>query len=64
MRKRRRDGIRPKALEIMDKKAAAHDQRTELVKAMIAKENADLDAKTQRLRQLRLAQERAAPEHG
>jgi len=63
MRKRRRDGIRPKALEIMDKKSAAHDQRTELVKSIIAKENADLDAKTQRLREMRLAQERS-PDHG
>jgi len=34
-----------------------HDRRTELVKEMLAKENAALDAKTARLRALRLAKE-------
>jgi hypothetical protein len=34
-----------------------HDRRTELVKEMVAKENAALDAKTARLRALRLAKE-------
>ena len=39
----------------------AHDQRTELVKTMVAKENAAPDAKTARLKALRLAQEAKAP---
>lgn len=34
-----------------------HDRRTELVKEMVAKENAALDAKTARLRAQRLAKE-------
>ena len=36
---------------------AVHNQRTELVKDMIAKESAAQDAKTVRLRALRLAKE-------
>jgi hypothetical protein len=38
-----------------------HDRRTELVKDMVAKENAANDAKTERLRALRLAKEAAEP---
>ncbi len=38
-----------------------HDQRTALVKDMVAKENAALDAKTARLKALRLAKEAAEP---
>lgn len=38
-----------------------HDQRTELVRAMLAKESAANDAKTARLRALRLAKEAAEP---
>lgn len=39
---------------------AAHDQRTALVKDMLAKENAATDAKTAKLRALRLAREAEA----
>jgi hypothetical protein len=38
---------------------AAHDRRTELVKTMVAKESAAQDAKTAKLRSLRLAKEAA-----
>ena len=34
-----------------------HDQRTELVKGIVARENAELDARTARLAALRLAKE-------
>lgn len=40
---------------------AVYDQRKSLVKEMMAKENAVLDAKTARLRSLRLAKEAGAP---
>jgi len=36
-----------------------HDQRTELVKGIVARENAELDARTARLAALRLAKEAA-----
>lgn len=36
---------------------AIHDRRTELVKTMVAKENAAMDSKTARLKALRLAKE-------
>lgn len=42
-----------------DARASAHDQRTELVKGMVAQENAAADAKTAKLRALRLAREAA-----
>ena len=38
-----------------------HDRRTEMVRDMIAKENAAIDAKTARLRALRLARDAAEP---
>jgi len=38
---------------------AAHDERTQVVKAMVAEENAANDAKTAKLRALRLAREEA-----
>lgn len=44
--------------------AAAYDQRTELVKDMVARENALLDAKTERLRALRLAKQAEVPPAG
>lgn len=40
-------------------RASAHDQRTELVKGIVAQENAAADAKTAKLRALRLAREAA-----
>lgn len=39
----------------------AADRRTQLVKDQLARENAATDAKTARLKALRLAQEAAAP---
>jgi hypothetical protein len=42
-------------------KDSQHDRRTELVKAMLAKESAATDAKTARLKALRLAREAEAP---
>lgn len=42
----------------------AHDERTALVKDMVAKENAATDQKTARLRALRLAKEEADREAG
>lgn len=42
-------------------KDSMHDQRTALVKDMVAKENATLDARTARLKALRLAKEAADP---
>lgn len=41
-----------------DKFIEALDQRTKLVKEMLAKESAERDAKTERLRSLRLAKEK------
>lgn len=38
-----------------DRRMALLDERTALVKAMVAKENAELESKTARLRALRLA---------
>lgn len=38
-----------------------HDDRTALVKEMVAKESAALDAKTARLKALRLARDAAEP---
>ena len=38
-----------------------YDKRTALVREMVEKENAKLDARTARLRALRLAQEASAP---
>lgn len=38
----------------------AHDQRTALVRDMVAKENAAIDARTAKLRALRLAKEAEA----
>jgi hypothetical protein len=40
-------------------KEAVHDQRTSLVKEIVAQENAKLDARTASLRALRLAKEAA-----
>lgn len=50
---------RRKSLASPASREAQHDQRTALVKGIVAKENADLDAKTARLRALRLAKEAA-----
>jgi hypothetical protein len=38
-----------------------HDKRTALVREMVAKENAETEAKTARLKALRLAREAAEP---
>lgn len=38
---------------------AVHDQRTEMVKAQVARENAEMDARTARLKALRLEKEAA-----
>ena len=55
----------PGARDIARRKAntlfSAHDERTALVKDMMAKERAANDAKTARLRALRLAREAAMP---
>ena len=40
-----------------DARATAHDQRTQLVKGLVAQENAAADAKTAKLKALRLARE-------
>jgi len=55
----------PGARDIARRKAntlfSGHDERTALVKEMMAKESAANDAKTARLRALRLAREAAMP---
>jgi len=40
---------------------AAYEQRTELVKQMLAKESAELDARTAKLKALRLARDAEQP---
>ena len=50
-----RDAVRRKAQNHF----AAHDERSQLVKDLAAKENAATDAKTAKLRALRLAKEEA-----
>ena len=52
-----------KPLKFDDARMLAHDQRTELVKDMVAAENAALDARTAKLRELRMAKDQM-PEVG
>jgi len=50
----------PKTMTGPNARDTAHDRRTELVKDMMAKENALSDAKTAKLRALRLARDAEA----
>lgn len=54
----------PKSMVSPSGREALHDQRTEMVKAQVARENAEMDARTARLKALRLqkeAEDAAAP---
>lgn len=52
-------GTFARSYTMTDKFIQALDQRTKLVKEVLAKESAEQDAKTARLRALRLAREKA-----
>ena len=47
----------PKSMVSPSGREAMHDQRTEMVKAQVARENAEMDARTKRLKALRLEKE-------